>query len=428
MPDPSAHDFEVRRQLVQMQMLYEVGLALSESLDPAYVAEQVLHRAMTMVDARAGVLLRHRADATLYVASEFGLGPQAESLSTDPGIAAAWTADQLQSVDRGDGQDPRHLCLVPLRFRDEIGGLLIVADKEERGAAVVAFNDDDQGLLDSFAMQAGAALRNARLHHDLQATYEALQTAQEKIAQLEQLRALGDLAAELTHAMRHVVGLVMGHADSFLTLNSDPVQAMTAVLAAAESGQELIGRIDRVTRLGVGRERTLEQLNHLAAEALARSRQLEAADVVEWRTELAADLPCSYLNPADITEVILNLLVNAAQSIEETGVITLQTACENDTLRLSVSDTGRGITEKERQRIFDPFFTTRGGGTGTGLGLSIVLRIVEDHDGAVDVDSTPGEGTTFTLHLPLTQTPPMDADVPTDEPFESDDTEDPGPR
>ena len=81
-----------------------------------------------------------------------------------------------------------------------------------------------------------------------------------------------------------VVGLVIGHADTYLTLKSDPQKAMTAILAAAKGGQELIDRIDRAVRLGVGSERTLEQLNDVATEALGQARLLEAgATGVEWQ-------------------------------------------------------------------------------------------------------------------------------------------------
>lgn len=331
----------------------------------------------------------------------------------------------MQQLDRGDGLNPRHLCLVPLRFRHEVGGLLIVADKEERSGTVTAFDGDDRNLLDSFAQQAGAALRNAGLHRDLQVAFEALQAAQEKIAQLEQLRALGDLAAEVTHAVRHVMGLVIGHADSHLTLKTDPEKAMKAILAAAEGGQELIDRIDRVTRLGVGRERTLEQLNAVATQALTQARQLEAgATGVDWHSDLAADLPASYLNQADIREVVVNLLVNAAQAIGDEGTVHLRTQHAEGVLRLSVEDTGHGIPDKLRERIFDPFFTTRDG-IGGGLGLSIVRRIVEDHGGGVTVDSTQGKGTTFTVSLPVEDTPP--AESAAEELFDDDDTEDTGP-
>ena len=244
MSSPSDQEFEVRRQLVQMQMLYEVGLAMSESLDPSFVAEQVLHRALAMVDARAGALLVCDSDETIP-ACEIGLADALAALSALDEVRKAWDEGQVAHIDRGDGEVPRHVAIVPLRFHEEVGGVLLLADKEMRGGSATGFDDDDDGMLESFAMQAGSALRNARLHQDLQSAFEALKAAQEKIAQLEQLRALGDLAGDLTHSMRHALGLVVGHADMFLDLKSDPEKAMRSVLSTAEGGQDLIGRIDR---------------------------------------------------------------------------------------------------------------------------------------------------------------------------------------
>ena len=174
-------------------------------------------------------------------ACEIGLADALAALSALDEVRKAWDEGQVAHIDRGDGEVPRHVAIVPLRFHEEVGGVLLLADKEMRGGSATGFDDDDDGMLESFAMQPGSALRNARLHQDLQSAFEALKAAQEKIAQLEQLRALGDL----THSMRHALGLVVGHADMFLALKSDPEKAMRSVLSTAEGGQNLIGRIDR---------------------------------------------------------------------------------------------------------------------------------------------------------------------------------------
>lgn len=297
-----------------MQMLYEVGLALDESLDPGHMAEQVLHRALAAVDARAGLLMT-AADAT--ATSQIGFDEQVDKIAKLPEVAAAWSGTRGTSLDCGGAHSPRFLYLQPLHFHQETAGLLIVADKEQREQAASCFDEDDESLLESFSLQAGAALRNSRLHGDLQA-------AQEKIAQLEQLRALGDLAGEVTHGLRHTLGLAIGHADLYMTLKSDPEKAMQSVLAAAENGQQLIHRIDRVMRLGVGRECSSQDLNALLTSALATAQQLESASGIQWALEPAADLPVTHLNPADMTEVLVNLLLNAAQAVDGEGQVNVR--------------------------------------------------------------------------------------------------------
>ena len=106
-------------------------------------------------------------------------------------------------------------------------------------------------------------------------------------------------------------------------------------------------------------------------------------------------------NPQQINQVIANLLVNAAQAIEERGHITVNTTHDGDQVLLTVTDTGHGIPAEIRTRIFDPFFTTKDVGKGTGLGLSISYNIVRKHGGEISVESEPGVGTSFTVRLPV---------------------------
>jgi signal transduction histidine kinase len=99
--------------------------------------------------------------------------------------------------------------------------------------------------------------------------------------------------------------------------------------------------------------------------------------------------------------VFLNLLVNAKQAIEGDGDITITTSRSDDKVRIEIKDNGRGIPEEQVTKIFDPGFTTKGVGVGTGLGLSICYQIIQDHKGEIIVGSKVGEGTTFTIVLPI---------------------------
>ena len=113
------------------------------------------------------------------------------------------------------------------------------------------------------------------------------------------------------------------------------------------------------------------------------------------------DLPPIECNAAQINQVFMNLLVNAAQAIKGQGTITVKTACWGDIATVSIADTGAGIGADVIGRIFDPFFTTKPIGQGTGLGLSISHGIIEHHRGRIDVESRPGQGTTFTVTVPV---------------------------
>jgi len=108
--------------------------------------------------------------------------------------------------------------------------------------------------------------------------------------------------------------------------------------------------------------------------------------------------------PQELNQVFLNLLINASQAIKKQGEITIKTWEEEDSVFISVSDTGYGIKKEYINRIFEPFFTTKDVGKGTGLGLSICYDIIKKHNGEITVESTPGEGSTFTIKLPYLQT------------------------
>ena len=113
------------------------------------------------------------------------------------------------------------------------------------------------------------------------------------------------------------------------------------------------------------------------------------------------DLPTIHCSPSQINQIFLNLLTNAADAIEGTGEIVIQTAADDRRVRISISDTGSGIPEDLMSKIRDPFFTTKEVGKGTGLGLSIVDQIVSSHGGELLIESETGKGTTVTIVLPL---------------------------
>ncbi len=118
------------------------------------------------------------------------------------------------------------------------------------------------------------------------------------------------------------------------------------------------------------------------------------------RTELPEHIGDIFIDRDKITQVLLNLYLNALEAMEEGGTLTVAVLPhEGRMVRIDVTDTGKGIDEKDLARIFDPYFTTRS--SGTGLGLAIVHKIMESHDGELRVTSEPGKGTTVSIFLPV---------------------------
>jgi len=115
------------------------------------------------------------------------------------------------------------------------------------------------------------------------------------------------------------------------------------------------------------------------------------------------DIPMTKCNQGQINQIFMNLLINAAHAIEKNGEIAVKTWSSDGSIFVSISDTGSGIPDDVKNRIFEPFFTTKEVGKGTGLGLSIAYDIIKKHNGHINVDSKAGEGTTFTLSIPIVQ-------------------------
>jgi signal transduction histidine kinase len=146
--------------------------------------------------------------------------------------------------------------------------------------------------------------------------------------------------------------------------------------------------------------------SQIALHPLIRMAELHTRRYVQHngsrlRVLLAPQQPYIMAHEAEIDLALVNLIRNAVEASQPGGLVTIQTDVSGGEVYVSVQDMGKGLSEGEQQRAFDPFYTTREAAGGTGLGLSIVHRIITDHDGQITLDSTPGQGTTVHVRLPL---------------------------
>ena len=189
------------------------------------------------------------------------------------------------------------------------------------------------------------------------------------------------------------------------TEEADLTYLLGEVPQAIAQALEGVGRISKIVKAmkefsHPGSEgKCAIDLNHAIETTIAVARN-EWKYVADVQTCFAADLPPVPCLAGEFNQVILNLLMNAAQTI---GTITITTKCEEDWVEVQIQDTGAGIPEDVRARIFEPFFTTKEVGKGTGQGLALAHAvIVKKHDGKIWFESEVGKGTTFFLRLPLT--------------------------
>jgi PAS domain S-box-containing protein len=224
-----------------------------------------------------------------------------------------------------------------------------------------------------------------------------------ELVRAAQMSLVGELAAGLAHEIKNPLAGIQGTVD-ILIRRKDPTDPEREAL---ENVRHEVARIDATVRsiLDHARPRALQRAPASLADAVRRAVLLagdhaEAADLpirIGFETE---DDECVVLiDAAQIEDAVLNLVLNALDAIDGEGCIRVRDRIEGATAVVEVEDSGRGIAEADLPRVFNPFFTTRQ--EGTGLGLPAVRRIARAHGGRVDVESTLGQGATFTIRLPF---------------------------
>ena len=216
------------------------------------------------------------------------------------------------------------------------------------------------------------------------------------VARKERLSAVGRLAAGLAHEIRNPLASLSGSVQLLRDEGRSPLHDI--VLREVKRLNELVDEFldsARPVRLSLDVVNPGDIIGDVST-AFRNDPRYQGRRVLRAR---ASRLPDVTMDGARFRQVIWNLLLNAAQATPDYGCITIDCKVEEGKLRVDIADDGVGIDPVALRRIFDPFYTTRSG--GTGLGLANVERIVRAHDGSIDVESTPGEGTSFTIRLPL---------------------------
>ena len=137
------------------------------------------------------------------------------------------------------------------------------------------------------------------------------------------------------------------------------------------------------------------------AESSLLGHEGAVGETLELVRHYSMDMPDILMDPDQMSQVFLNLINNAGDAIDRGGTITLTTRHDDEYVRVSVTDTGQGMTSEQMEKIFTPFYTSKEVGKGTGLGLSVSLSIVESMGGEIEVQSIPGTGSSFTVILPI---------------------------
>ena len=238
----------------------------------------------------------------------------------------------------------------------------------------------------------------------------------EQLRQSQKMQGIGTLAGGIAHDFNNILGIILGHVALLEARQVEPEnipQSFQAVTQAVQRGAALVQQLLTFARHS-GAAVELTNVNPVIEELVAML-QPTFPKTIEFVVHLDPTLPHVLIDQNQMHQALLNLCLNARDAMSSRGVLSIHSkrikkdslekqlleATEDEYVRISVVDTGRGMDEATRQRIFEPFFTTKEKGKGTGLGLAVVYGAVKSVNGFVDVESEPGRGTTFHIYAPV---------------------------
>jgi signal transduction histidine kinase len=286
----------------------------------------------------------------------------------------------------------------------------IIVTGQGRGVVEVVYSEEKPELDEGPFLKEERSLIDT-IARELALLIERRQAEEEKLKFQEQLRhadrlaTIGQLAAGVAHELNEPLSNILGFAQLANKCPGLPKQAeqdIDKIVKASLHAREVVKKLLIFARQ-MPPSKTLVNLNQIVKDGLYLLDPRFAKKGIDLALMLAPDLPEITADPAQLHQVLVNLIVNAVQAMPEGGRLTIRTLAHDDHLLLIVEDTGVGMSEEVLKQIFVPFFTTKDIGQGTGLGLSVVHGIVTAHGGSIKVESEPDKGSRFEVRLPVAE-------------------------
>ena len=423
---------DATRRRDEAEALARVARVLTESLDISVVGQRVVETVQEILGTKTAVLRLLDPDGSLRAVAFGGLLRDelvaGHLAPPGMGIGVPAVATGLPVWSRDPFNDPRFrftaelrerlertgvtsILSVPLRAEGEAIGVLSVGDVADR-----IFADSEVVLLQTLADHLATAVANMRLYERVRTALDELSRTQEQLGQAQKMDAVGRLAAGIAHDFNNLLAVILGrcHMLNDRLAPDDPLKRHAELIASTgQRASALVAQLLAFSRKQVLQPKVLD-LNLVVAELMRLLERVVREDIhIEIRpTERLGRIRA---DPAQLEQVILNLVVNARDAMPGGGRLTIETTnvevgdgpvtgrqalAPGSYVRLAISDTGVGMERETQQHVFEPFFTTKGVGEGTGLGLAMVYGIIQQSGGDVAVHSAVGRGTTFEILLP----------------------------
>jgi signal transduction histidine kinase/ActR/RegA family two-component response regulator len=296
------------------------------------------------------------------------------------------------------------------QVRAEIAAVRL--EKEALQAKVISAEEECQSLYNQVRMTEGT-----------QKAYDELRQTQQTVVQQERLRALGQMASGVAHDINNALSPITAYSELLLNTLPDlaeaPRQRLQRISQAAEDVAQIVARMREFYRRDLAADQLAKvDVNNTIEDVieLTRPRWRDLAQrqgiSIQVKFELQPEPPMLVCNAGELREALTNVVFNAVDALPQGGVLTLLTRSVtrpatregesgNQELQIEVRDNGVGMDEKVRQRCLEPFFSTKLNNGGSGLGLAMVYGMVKRHDGSIEIDSVPHQGTCMRLIFPL---------------------------
>jgi signal transduction histidine kinase len=409
---------ELSQSIEELSALGEVSQAINSTLNVEAVLTTIVAKAVELSGTEAGAIYTFDESCQeFWLRATHGMDEAMIAAIRDRPIGAGETAIGQAAAQRAPIQIPdtlkesslvldvivragyRAVLIVPLLRPDQIVGALVVRRREPG-----EFPKNTVDLLETFAVQSVLAIQNARLFREIEEKSRQLSAASEHKSQF---------LANMSHELRTPLNAILGYTELIVdrVYGEIPEKVLATLQRVQSNGRHLLGLINDVldlSKIEAG-QLTLSLTDYsigdvvstvlTAVEPLATGKQLALNSV------LPPDLPLARGDERRIAQVLLNLVGNAIK-FTDSGEVAVLASAANGSFTIAVRDTGPGIPEADQRRIFDEFKQAETSSSawktgGTGLGLSIAKRIVEMHGGGICVESSPGQGSTFSITLPL---------------------------
>jgi len=276
---------------------------------------------------------------------------------------------------------------------------------DELGRLAIAFNQMIESIISSRKMLEDY---NVNLQRKVKERTDELMKIKEQMIESEKLASIGRLSAGVAHEINNPLGAIL----SYAYLIGEELKGKGDMNLIREYSERIIAETNRAKNiirslLEFSRHHKSEyewvDINQIVEDVINLIQIQKKPDDVKIVKDFGRDIPVVKIDAERIKEAIINIVLNALDAMNDKGVLTIRTSVDHNkkVCTISISDTGPGIPEDVLGHIFEPFFTTKPVGKGTGLGLSVTYGIIKQHKGDIVVDTRVGEGTTFTIILPL---------------------------